>query len=103
WVQRCLLAASLVIAATFFVLRQEYAVYKPLVPGIDPLGNVIQFGPLRRVDFAAFSVVVYWAARRIQWANVNAVAFRWLAFVGRNSLPVFAWSILVAYVAERGL
>ena len=47
--------------------------------------------------------MVYWAARRVQWANVNAVAFRWLAFVGRNSLPVFAWSILVAYAAEAAL
>ena len=63
------------IWATFFVLRQNGRVY-----GIDPLGSVIQFGPLRAVDFAAFSVVVYWATRRVQWANVNAVAFRWLAF-----------------------
>jgi len=98
--QRWLFATALVIAAAFFVLRLGYALYGPLIPEIDRLANAAQLGPLRMVNFAAFSLLIYWAALRVRWKSVDAAPFRWFAFVGRNSLPVFAWSILVAYAAS---
>ncbi len=99
-VQRWLFAAALVIVAGFFVLRLGYALHGPLIPGIDSLANAAQLGPLRLVNFAAFSLLIYWAALRVRWQSVDAAPFRWFAFVGRHSLPVFAWSILVAYAAS---
>jgi hypothetical protein len=44
-------------------------------------------------------VVLHSVSRRIQWDHVDEAAFRWLSFVGRHSLPVFAWSILATYGA----
>jgi hypothetical protein len=51
------------------------------------------------LSFGAFAVILYALSRDIDWANVESPAFRWLAFVGRHSLPVFAWSILATYAA----
>ena len=56
-----------------------------------------QLGPLRLLNFAAFCLVLYCVCDRVRWNEVHSVVFSWLAFVGRHSLPVFAWSILAAY------
>jgi hypothetical protein len=56
-----------------------------------------ELGPLRLLNFAAFGFVLYWICKKISWDETNVHAFRWLAFVGRKSLPVFAWSILMTY------
>jgi hypothetical protein len=98
--QRWLYAAALVIVAGLFALRLGYALNGPLSPRLDRLADAAQLGPVRLVDFAAFSLLVYWAALRVRWQSIDAAPFRWFAFVGRHSLPVFAWSILVAYAAS---
>ena len=90
------------VASTFFVLRLLYALDGPINPLIDRFGmafSVVQLGPLRLLDFAAFGLLVYFVCQRIRWDEIDNVAFRWLAFIGCHSLPVFAWSILVTYAA----
>jgi peptidoglycan/LPS O-acetylase OafA/YrhL len=98
-----LLGSSLVVALACFVLRLQYAV----AGRFDILQHQLnqhelsarQLGPLRLLSFAAFAVVLYWICSKIQWDQVASKPFRLLAFVGRHSLPVFAWSILVTYLA----
>ena len=86
--------------AVFFVARQLYAVGSPLDPVIEGMGqslSAVQLGPVRLLNFAAFALVVYVVTRPLRWTDVRQAPYRWLAFVGRNSLPVFAWSIMIAY------
>jgi len=99
-VRMCLIASSVVAAALFFALRQQYAMGGRFNSLIDRRWfSVVQLGPLRLLNFAAAGVVLYWVARRVEWEDIESTAFRWLAFVGRHSLPVFAWSILTTYTA----
>ena len=100
--RKVLFGTCAVIAATAFALRQEYALDVPFANVLNRLVDwfsAVELGPLRMLSFAAFGVSLYWVCRKIQWENVHSTAFRWLAFVGRHSLPVFAWSILVTYAA----
>ena len=97
-----LLRASIVVAALFFALRLQYAFHGPLdrlVDGPSELYSSVQLGPLRLLDFAAFAFIVFTLSRRVDWAKVGSPWFRWPAFIGRHGLPVYAWSILVAYAA----
>jgi hypothetical protein len=100
--RKWLLRSCVVVAAVFFFLRQQYAAGGPLNPLLDRLGEAFSsyaLGPLRLLSFAAFALILYALSRDIDWANVESPVFRWLAFVGRHSLPVFAWSILATYAA----
>jgi hypothetical protein len=97
-----LLAAAAVVTALCLILRSEYAVGGPLNHLVDKLGpafSAYELGPLRLLNFAAFGLVLYWASRRFGGDEVHPLAYSWLAFVGRHSLPVFAWSILGTYAA----
>jgi hypothetical protein len=101
-VRKLLFGSCLVIATASFTLRQEYAFDGPsatLLYRLRDWFSAVDLGPLRMLSFAAFGVLLYWICRKIKWEKVQSCAFRWLAFVGRHSLPVFAWSILVAYAA----
>jgi hypothetical protein len=100
--RKWLLRFCVATAAAFFVLRQQYALGGPLTSLLDRLGNsfsIHELGPLRLLSFAVFGVALYSVCRRIQWDEVHVAGFRWLAFIGRHSLPVFAWSILATYSA----
>jgi hypothetical protein len=100
--RRWLIGSSAAVAALFFLLRQQYAVHGPLNPLLNRVADWFSFtqlGPLRLLSFAAFALVLYSISLKVELAKVHPVAFRWLAFVGRHSLPVFAWSILATYAA----
>ena len=97
-----LLPAAAILAGACEVARYDYAFHGPFSTLVDRfayLTSSIALGPLRLLDFAAFALLLYAVATRIRWADGRSRAFRWLAFVGRNSLPVFAWSIAVTYAA----
>jgi hypothetical protein len=96
-VSRWVVGACAAVAIVGAGLRFDYGLGGPLNPLLDRLApwySDVQLGPLRLLNFAAFAVCVYWLSRRLRGTSV---AFRWLSFVGRHSLPVFAWSILTAY------
>ncbi len=97
-----LVPAAVMAVAVCFVARQLYAVHGPASSVVDRFGylsSLTELGPLRVLDFAAFGLVLYVVSRRIDWTTVEFRGFRWLAFIGRGSLPVFAWSIAVTYAA----
>jgi len=100
--RKMVIATSAAVALLFFCLRLEYAVGGPLDALVNAASSgfsAVQLGPLRLLDFAAVGVVVYWFSQRTHWADSGSFGTSWLAFVGRHSLPVFAWSILLTYVA----
>ena len=95
-----LIASSAIVVAILLTLRWEYAFDGSLNPVLGSVSSGLsseQLGPLRLLNFAAFCLVLYWVCDRVRWNEVHSVVFSWLAFVGRHSLPVFAWSILAAY------
>jgi len=97
-----LVAAAAVVTALCLILRLQYAFGGPLshfVDKIAPTFSAYELGPLRLLNFAAFGVVFYWASQRFGGDRVRSRSYSWLAFIGRHSLPVFAWSILGTYVA----
>jgi len=97
-----LVAAAAVVTALCLILRLQYAFGGPLshcVDKIAPAFSAYELGPLRLLNFAAFGVVFYWASQRFGGDRVRSRSYSWLAFIGRHSLPVFAWSILGTYVA----
>ncbi len=100
-VRKWLIGSSVVLATAFFALRLQYALGWPLhatlVDDMSDLFSTIQLGPLRLLNFAVFGFVLYWICGKVSWNEVDLGAVRWLAFVGRHSLPVFAWSILMTY------
>jgi len=97
-----IVAASTLVAATLLIARQIYAIGDPLdatVERLHGLLSAIELGPIRLLDFAAFAIVVYAVTRRLPRAYLERPGARWLAFIGRNSLPVFVWSIAATYLA----
>jgi hypothetical protein len=100
--RRRLVAVAAVVTALCLILRLEYAFGGPLNHLIDelrPAFSAYELGPLRLLNFAAFGLVLYWASQRFRSDEIHAPAYSWLAFIGRHSLPVFAWSILGTYTA----
>jgi hypothetical protein len=100
--RKWLIGSCAVVAAAFFALRQDYAFHGPFVNLLYRLREwlgAVELGPLRVLSFAAFAVILYWVCSKVEWKRTHSSTFRWLAFVGRHSLPVFAWSILANYAA----
>lgn len=101
-IRQWMLVGAVAVTTLFFALRQEYALQGPIQPTIDRFGmafSVVQLGPLRLLDFAAFAFLLLLVIRRFRRPERTAPAVRWLAFIGEHSLPVFAWSILTTYAA----
>jgi hypothetical protein len=98
--RRRLVAVSAFVVVLCLILRVDYAFRGPGTALVDKNGfgfSTVQLGPFRLLNFAAFCLVVYSICSKIRWEDVHSAAFRWLAFVGQHSLPVFAWSILATY------
>jgi hypothetical protein len=101
-VQNWLVGTAVIVATACLILRWQYAVEGSAIIPFDSFTagfSAKQLGPLRLLNFAAFGLVLYWLCRKVRWQDVRSRGFVWLRFVGRHSLPVFAWSILVTYAA----
>jgi hypothetical protein len=99
---RPIVVLSFGIAVFFFLLRWAYATSSTVVAFVEPFHqwfSVMQLGPLRVLNFAAFGVALYWLSRQREWGDCSNLLWRSLAFLGQHSLPVFAWSILLTYMA----
>jgi len=99
---RLIVVLSFFITVFFFLLRLAYATSSAVVALVEPFHqwfSVIQLGPLRVLNFAAFGVVLYWLSRQREWGDDSNLLLRYLTFLGQHSLPVFAWSILITYIA----
>jgi hypothetical protein len=101
-IRQWMLVGAVAVTALFFALRQDYAFHGPVTPTIDRLEkafSVVQLGPLRLLDFAAFALFLVLVVRRFRRPERTAPAAHWLAFIGEHSLPVYVWSILTTYAA----
>ena len=97
-----LVVSSLVVVAVCLALRLEYALGGPVNAVLDDAGpwfSAIQLGPLRVLNFAAFAIAIYWVCGRTSWLESGFIGLRWLGFLGRHSLQVFAWSVIATYAA----
>ena len=50
--------------------------------------------PLRLINFAAFAYIIWYLPRSVDEKLERLFPVRWLRFLGRHSLQVFAWSVL---------
>lgn len=99
---RLLLVFSVVLAAVLFLVRHKvvFVGSLKLVDTQTALGtwkSIIH--PLRLINFAAFAYILWYLPRSIDEKLHGLSAFRFLRYLGRHSLQVFAWSILVSYTA----
>jgi hypothetical protein len=99
---RPVVAAAILLVAVLFVLRHGGtflgAVEDPLAP-VQALVDRRRLGALRALDFAALAALVatLLVPRDVRLGRLLPV--RALAFLGRHSLQVFAWSIVACYLA----
>jgi len=99
---RLLLFFSLVLAGMLFLVRHKllFAGHLKLVDIQTALSAWRSINhPLRLINFAAFAYILWYLPRSIDKKLHGLSAFRFLRYLGRHSLQVFAWSILVTYTA----
>ncbi len=91
--RQLILLLAYVVTLIFFALRHEF--FFPNSSGfVWKLADKVNLGPFRLLNFAALAFLigqdVLWPRRRI-WVRA-------LAYLGRNSLQVFAFSIFFVYL-----
>jgi hypothetical protein len=102
-VRKQIVAISTGLTLSFFLLRLAYASdesYRALLDRMHPLFSLIQMGPARVLNFAAFVIVLIPLIPRVRAAVQYAFPARWLVSLGQNSLSVFIWHILAVYAAR---
>jgi hypothetical protein len=93
----CLLVVVVLMACRFWYGVQW--LQDVPIPGWKAMTHLRNNGPLRVLDFALFAFVVahWWPALvtpfRNQWW------LKWVAYLGKYSLSVFAWSVVATYVS----
>jgi hypothetical protein len=100
---RRLLIFSVVLAALLFLVRHRILFFGNLMP-VDIQTALWAWRsinhPLRLLNFAAFAYILWYLPRSLDQKLHGLSAFRFLRYLGRHSLQVFAWSILVTYTAS---
>jgi hypothetical protein len=97
-VARLALALSAVLLVVRLAGGAAHAVDHPIAHW-DALTNLETNGPLRVLNFGLFALGMAFAWQRIPARAKAHPLARWLAHLGRHSLPVFAWSVAATYVA----
>jgi hypothetical protein len=99
---RVLFLFSVFLATLLFLVRHQTLFFGnfSLVDAENALGAWRSVNhPMRLINFAAFAYILWYIPRSVDGKLRGLSAFRWLRYLGGHSLPVFAWSILVSYVA----
>jgi hypothetical protein len=92
--QYCLVI-SFVVAIVLFSFRHHWLVSEQLCKTFDKMADRPTLGIVRLVNFAAICFLLSTCFHRFK----NFLAFDWLAILGRNSLAVFAFQVvLVCFV-----
>ena len=94
---------SVIVCLPLFVLRHEHVLFGHTQRVLEFTGFWVSranCGPLRMLNFAAFAYGTYWILLRAGKMIEHWRLFKWLARLGRHSLQVFSWSILVCVVLE---
>jgi hypothetical protein len=99
---RLLFGVTIAVVATLFVLRHQHLLLGirliRIHTALDSWRAINH--PLRLINFAAFAYILWYLPRSIDTTLNASSAFRFLRFLGRHSLQVFAWSVLLAYTAS---
>ncbi len=104
---RVLCLVSIACATVLLLLRHHLT---PL-GRMDLVDNTAALGawratlhPIRLLDFAVFAYLAWYVPRWVDECCENFLTIRFLRYIGRHSLQVFAWTILVTYMVlgERG-
>jgi hypothetical protein len=100
---RFLLVFSVVLVALLFLVRHKVLFVGSLrivdVPTALGAWKSINH-PLRLINFAALAYILWYLPRSFDEKLHGLSLFRFLRYLGRHSLQVYAWSILVAYTAS---
>jgi hypothetical protein len=100
---RLLLVFSVVLAALLFLVRHNvlFVGNLKLVDVATVLGAWKSINhPLRLINFAALAYILWYLPRSFDEKLHGLPLFRFLRYLGRHSLQVYAWSALVAYTAS---
>ena len=98
---RFLLVASALIAAGFFVARHEaWLIGTSHILPLDAT-TIWKYNchPLRLLNFAAVAYLIWSLPQALDHRMSRVALCRGLAFIGKHSLPVFAWSVVITYGA----
>jgi hypothetical protein len=99
---RALLGFCVVVVSLLFLVRHQNVFFRNL-SFIDVRTALTDWKardhPLRLINFAAYAYILWYIPRSVDERVQGLSVFRLLRYFGRHSLQVFAWSILVSYVA----
>jgi hypothetical protein len=101
-VSRMLLPFSLALATGLFIVRHQSVFHGHLALlnmhlALSRWRSINH--PLRLINFAAWAYLIWWVPRSVDSWLKDLPAIRFLRYLGRHSLQVFAWSVFVSYVA----
>lgn len=94
--------ASMALALILCALRLGPAILGIGLPhGVlwQTLTDADRNGPLRLVNFGLFAIGIAYVWRQVAPRLVTARPLRLVAYLGRHSLLVFVWSVLVTYLS----
>jgi hypothetical protein len=99
-----LVTSSIALATTFYLFRFGYSLLATVRNFIDgrmgPFFSLNEMGPLRVLNFTVFGVCIWWVYTRLNSANLNHPSIEWLVLLGKNSLVVFVWSVIITMTVQ---
>jgi hypothetical protein len=99
---RLLSGAAGCLAAVFFLSRHQTFLFGvPAMRWQETAMTTWKYSchPVRMINFAAVAYVVFYLSSRIGTGWKQREASAALAFIGRHSLPVYGWSVMLTYTA----
>jgi hypothetical protein len=99
---RLLAVACVVVVTTLFAVRhQGFFFQKHFLVDLDTALGAWRSSnhPLRLLNFAAYAYLLWFMPRSVDEGWHGLPVFRFLRYLSRHSLQVFAWSTFVSYVA----
>src|SRR5208283_4349913 len=99
---RALFVFSIVVATLLFMVRHQTLFFGHL--SFVDINTALTYWrsinhPLRLINVAAWAYIAWYMPIWIDQRVHGLLAFRFLRYIGRHSLQVFAWSAVVSYTA----
>ncbi len=88
------LIAALLVHAALVLVRHGVAPDGPVIEWLWSWSSRSKLGVLQLLDFGLVLVVTSWVARH----HPRCVTWRWLALIGRHSMAVFLFHLIIVYL-----